>query len=50
VKRHVSAAIALLDGLGTRGRTLADARQADLDTWLTSDQARYRRDAGHFVR
>ena len=50
VKRHVSAAIALLDGLGTRGRALADARQADLDTWLTSDQARYRRDAGHFVR
>ena len=50
VKRHVSAAIALLDGLGTRGRALAGARQADLDTWLTSDQARYRRDAGHFVR
>ena len=50
VKRHVSAAIALLEGLGTHGRALADARQADLDTWLTSDQARYRRDAGHFVR
>jgi hypothetical protein len=50
VKRHVSAAIALPGGLGTRGRALADARQADLDTWLTSDQARYRRDAGHFVR
>ena len=39
VKRHVNAAIALLDGLATRGRALADARQADLDTWLTSDQA-----------
>jgi hypothetical protein len=50
VKRHISAAIALLDGLGTRGRALADAHQADLDTWLTSDQAHYRRDAGHFVR
>jgi hypothetical protein len=50
VKRNLNAAIALLDGLGTRGHTLADARQADLDTWLTSDQARYRRDAGHFVR
>jgi hypothetical protein len=50
VKRHVSAAIALLDGLGTRGCAPADARQADLDTWLTSDQACYRRDAGHFVR
>jgi hypothetical protein len=50
VKRHVSAAIALLDGPGTRGRALADARQADPGKWLTSDQARYRRDAGHFVR
>jgi hypothetical protein len=50
VKRHVRAAIALLDGLGTRGRALADARQADLDTWLTSDQASHRREAGHFVR
>ena len=50
VQRHVRAAIALLDGLGTRGRALADARQADLDTWLTSDQARHRREAGHFVR
>ena len=50
VQRHVRAAIALLDGLGTRGRALADARQADLDAWLTSDQASHRRDAGHFVR
>lgn len=50
VKRHVSAAIALLDGLATRGRTLAGARQGDLDNWLTSDQASHRRDAGHFVR
>jgi hypothetical protein len=50
VKRNLNAAIALLDGLATRGRGLADARQTDLDTWLTSDQARYRRDAGHFVR
>jgi hypothetical protein len=50
VKRNLNAAIALLDGLATRGRGLAQARQADLDTWLTSDQARYRRDAGHFVR
>jgi hypothetical protein len=50
VKRHVTAAIALLDGLATRGRTLAGARQGDLDNWLTSDQASHRRDAGHFVR
>lgn len=50
VKRHIKAAIALLDGLAARGRTLADARQADLDAWLTSDQASHRRDAGHFAR
>jgi hypothetical protein len=50
VQRHVRAAIALLDGLATRGRTLADARQTDLDAWLTSDQASHRRDAGHFAR
>src|SRR5262245_17570122 len=46
VQRHVRAAIALLDGLGTRGRALAAARQADLDTWLTSSHARHRREAG----
>jgi hypothetical protein len=50
VKRHVKAAIALLDGLAARGHTLAAARQSDLDAWLTSDQASHRRDAGHFVR
>lgn len=50
VKRHVRAAIALLDGLAARGHALADARQADLDAWLTSDQASHRRDAGHFAR
>jgi hypothetical protein len=50
VKRHVKAAIALLDGLAARGHTLADARQADLDNWLTSGQASHRRDAGHFAR
>jgi hypothetical protein len=50
VQRHVKAAIALLDGLAARGRALTDTRQADLDNWLTSDQASHRREAGHFVR
>jgi hypothetical protein len=50
VQRHVRAAIVLLDGLSIRGRALAHARQADLDAWLTSDQACHRREAGHFVR
>ena len=49
VQRHVRAAIALLDGLGTGSRALADARQEDLDSWLTSGQACHRREAGHFV-
>jgi hypothetical protein len=31
-------------------RALTDTRQADLDNWLTSDQASHRREAGHFVR
>jgi hypothetical protein len=50
VRRHVRAAIGLLDWLSTRGRTLATCQQADLDAWLTDDQATGRRDAGHFVR
>ena len=40
----------LLDGLATRGRTLADARQADLGAWLASDQGSHRREAGNFAR
>jgi hypothetical protein len=40
VRRHVRAAIALLDGLTMRDRTLADARQGDLDAWLTSVSCR----------
>lgn len=49
-KRCINAAIALLDGLAASGRTMADAEQGDLDAWLTNEQARYQRDAGHFVR
>jgi hypothetical protein len=50
VKRHINAAIALLDGLAAAGHTLATARQGDLETWLTSNDARHRREAGSFVR
>jgi hypothetical protein len=50
VKRHIKAAIALLDGLAAHGHTLDGARQGDLAAWLISDQASHRRDAGHFVR
>ncbi|MDO0929962.1 hypothetical protein QQY24_33265 [Streptomyces sp. TG1A-8] len=30
--------------------TLATCRQADLERWMTGDDARHRREAGHFVR
>jgi hypothetical protein len=50
VKRHVNAAVALLDGLTALGHTLATARQGDLETWLTSKNASHRREAGSFVR
>ena len=49
-RRHVRAAITLLDWLATRDLTLASARQGNLDAWLTSGEAVGRREAGHFVR
>lgn len=50
VRQRVHAAIGLLDWLRTRGLALATCRQADLDTWLTSNDASYRITTGHFVR
>ena len=50
VQRHVRAAITLLDWLTSRGLDLAAARQGDLDTWLASDHATHRSEAGNFVR
>ncbi|GAA3541713.1 hypothetical protein GCM10022222_26730 [Amycolatopsis ultiminotia] len=50
VRQRVHAAIGLLDWLRTRGLTLATCRQADLDTWLTSNDTSYRIITGHFVR
>lgn len=47
-KRNINAAITLLDRLAGHGRTLATARQADLDQWLAHDSAS--RDAGNFIR
>jgi hypothetical protein len=49
-RQHVKAAIAFLDWLIARDLTLAACRQNDLDTWITSGQARYRRETGHFIR
>ena len=50
VQRNVTAAITLLDWLTASGLDLATARQGDLDTWLTSDHATHRGEAGNFVR
>ncbi len=50
VKRHLRAALALLDWLAGRGLTLATADQGHLEAWLASDGVTRRRTAGHFVR
>jgi hypothetical protein len=47
-KRNINAAVTLLNRLADHGRTLATARQADLDQWLADDNAR--REAGNFIR
>lgn len=50
IRQHVRAAVGLLDWLAAQRLTLAGCQQADLDRWLASDQARYRRQASGFVR
>jgi hypothetical protein len=50
VRRHVNAAITLLNRLNADGLTLPTCQQRDLDTWLAGDQATHRREVGHFVR
>jgi hypothetical protein len=46
-KTRLSAAVALLNWLADHQRTLADARQADIDTWLTTRPRAY--DARDFL-
>ena len=50
IRQHVRAAIAFLDWLAARDLALATCRQNDLDTWIATGQARYRRETGHFIR
>ncbi|MGH3791276.1 MAG: hypothetical protein ACRDQ9_10855, partial [Pseudonocardiaceae bacterium] len=50
VRQHVKAATTLLDWLTAHTLTLATARQGDIETWLTSENAAHRREAGAFVR
>jgi hypothetical protein len=49
-RRNIKAATVLLDWLTARGLTLATARQADLEAWLSSEHETYRADAGNFIR
>ncbi|ARZ66743.1 hypothetical protein SMD11_1079 [Streptomyces albireticuli] len=49
-RQHLRAAVYLLDWFEERNLTLATCRQADLEHWMTSDDVRLRREAGHFVR
>jgi hypothetical protein len=50
VQQHIKAAITLLTWLNAADLSLPTSQQRDLDTWLASDQATHRREAGHFVR
>ncbi len=50
VRRHVKAAVALLDWLAARDLTLATAGQGDLDAWLAGAGASRGVPAGNFVR
>jgi hypothetical protein len=50
VRQHLRAAITLLDWLTAHRLTLDTARQGHLETWLASEDATHRREAGHFVR
>lgn len=50
VRAHVKGAVTLLDWLSARGRTLASARQGDIEAWRVSNDASYRREGGAFLR
>jgi hypothetical protein len=50
VRRHVRAAIRSLDWLAAHDRTLATARQGDLDVWPAGKNTTSHREVGHFLR
>ncbi|MFE5668290.1 hypothetical protein ACFQ7W_30725 [Streptomyces niveus] len=49
-RQHLRAGVYLLDWLEGQNLTLATCRQADLERWMTSEDARLRQEAGNFVR
>jgi hypothetical protein len=50
VRQHLRAAVYLLNWLENQNLTLDICRQSDHERWLTSDDVRHRREAGHLVR
>ena len=50
IKRHVRAAVILLDWLAAQNLTLASARQGDLERWMVEVGPARSADAGNFVR
>lgn len=50
IRERVRAAVLFLEWLATRGRTIADCGQDDLDAWLTDTHAHYLRQSGTFIR
>ncbi|MFJ3841074.1 hypothetical protein ACIPY6_36995 [Streptomyces sp. NPDC090054] len=49
-RQHLRAAVHLLNWLEDQSFTLATCSQRDLERWMTSNDVRHRREAGHFVR
>ncbi|MDX3777010.1 site-specific integrase [Streptomyces europaeiscabiei] len=49
-RQHLRAAVYVLNWLEDQNLTLAACRQTDIERWMTSDDARLRQEAGHFVR
>ncbi|MFD0297398.1 hypothetical protein [Streptomyces sp. NPDC127118] len=49
-RQHLRAGVYLLNWLEGQNLPLATCRQTDLERWMTSDDARLRQEAGHFVR
>lgn len=50
LRSHLRAAVLLLDWLSTQHLNLTSCTQTDIDRWLTSDEAKYRSEAGRFLR
>jgi hypothetical protein len=50
IRRLARGTVVFLDWLDAHNLTLSSCQQADLDRWLTDEQAAYREEAGRFIR